>query len=141
MRYIAARVGLGAALVVGGLATAVAPASAAPTQSRPSSLVLTIASGETPADSTVVAETTLTCAPEVGGGHGYAAQACAELQAANGDFEVAMKRNPTAMCPTVYEPHWITAKGVWEGKPVSFTDYYASRCDLDAEKSLIFKGF
>ncbi|GGO87676.1 subtilase-type protease inhibitor [Wenjunlia tyrosinilytica] len=132
MRYIAARIGLGAALVMSCLTVAGSTASAAPegTDSlyAPSALVLTIGKGETAADSTVQRAVVLRCTPTAGGDHPAAEQACAELRAANGDFNALGAGNSPRICPKIWDPVVVTAQGVWQGKRVDYEETFGNSC-------------
>jgi len=61
---------------------------------------------------------TLTCDP-VGGTHPRAAEACAQLAAANGDIK-AIPYVPRP-CPPIWEPVTVTARGVWRGQVIDYT--------------------
>src|SRR5687767_11691044 len=63
----------------------------------------------TPEGASAATVLTLTCNPD-GGDHPSADAACAEIEAAQGDFE-ALPGEPTALCTFIYEPVTVTATG------------------------------
>ncbi|WP_119727513.1 SSI family serine proteinase inhibitor [Thermomonospora amylolytica] len=66
---------------------------------------------------------TLSCDP-VGGTHPDAADACADLAAANGDITRIPPAN--AVCVAVYEPVTAYASGIWNGRSVYFSKVYTN---------------
>lgn len=142
MRYIAARIGLGTALVASCLAGAVGTASAETVSSErlyaPSALVLTIAKGEDPAHSTIQRAALLRCAPTPGGDHPAAAEACAGLEAAGGDFTALSGADEDRMCTRIYSPVVVTAHGVWQGRTVSYEATFPNQCELIRAKGEVF---
>jgi hypothetical protein len=69
-------------------------------------------------------------------GHARAAKACAELDRAGGDVgRIPLK---TGMCVQVYAPVRVTARGVWDGRPVAYGHTFANRCVMAARTGSVF---
>src|SRR5437899_672322 len=114
MRHAMTGIGLGAALTLSCLAGATGAAHADSAESSrlyaPSSLVLIIGKGTDATSSAVQRAVLLRCAPTPGGDHPSPAQACADLNAAQGDFNaLAAATDPTKFCPMLWDPVVITA--------------------------------
>ncbi|NIJ13122.1 hypothetical protein FHU38_003466 [Saccharomonospora amisosensis] len=79
----------------------------------------------------------LTCEPDAGT-HPRAQQACAALDAADGDFDrlPALQRQ----CTMIYSPVRAEARGHWQGEPVRFTTEYSNPCFAGARSGGVF-GF
>ncbi|MEU6643344.1 SSI family serine proteinase inhibitor [Saccharomonospora sp. NPDC046836] len=77
----------------------------------------------------------LTCDPTAGT-HPDAAEACAALEDAGGDFS----RLPVTLqpCPMIYAPLRAEAHGRWQGEWVRFRAEYANECVADAESGGVF---
>lgn len=135
----AAALGLTAAAVGGPLTgAAVAAPDAAPSSLyAPSALVLTTGHGSGAATATPERAVTLVCAPGASGTHPAAAQACAELRGAAGDFD-ALKGDADASCTKVYDPVVVTVQGVWQGKRVSYERTFGNNCVKDAATGSVF---
>lgn len=114
-----ARAALGmAALSVGALVAAAAPASAAT-----GNLVLTIApQSPTGASKTV----TLTCGP-TGGTHPDAEAACVDLKNAFGDINRIPPQTGVG-CPAVFLPVTASASGSWDGRLVQYGKTFTNAC-------------
>ncbi|MET7614061.1 SSI family serine proteinase inhibitor [Streptomyces seoulensis] len=69
-------------------------------------------------------------------GHPKAAEACAELTAANGDFSRLGDKD--TLCTLVYAPVRARARGSWHGKPVSYDRTFGNACELRAETGDVF---
>ncbi|MFF8033674.1 MULTISPECIES: SSI family serine proteinase inhibitor [unclassified Streptomyces] len=124
------RAGLLAALVL--LACAV-PARAHTGHPSPDSrLLLTVSHGETP--SPAARGRVLHCDPP--GGHRHAADACAELAAADGRIEAIPAKD--VICPMVYAPVTAQARGTWRGRPVEYTETFPNSCMLAARTGSVF---
>lgn len=124
----AATLGLTATAVCGPLTgAALAEPAAASSLYAPSALVLTLGHGESAAAVTPERAVTLTCAPGSSGTHPAATAACAELRAAQGDFD-ALGAGADAMCTKEYAPVVVTVEGVWRGKRVSYERTFANEC-------------
>ncbi|MEU2423373.1 subtilase-type protease inhibitor [Streptomyces sp. NPDC007851] len=131
----AAALGLTAAAVCGPLTGA---AVAAPSSLyAPSALVLTTGHGSDAATATPERAVTLTCAPAPSGTHPAAAQACAELRGAGGDFDALAPRSDV-WCTKLYDPVVVTVEGVWQGKRVSYERSFGNACMRDAYGASVF---
>ncbi|MGW5650784.1 subtilase-type protease inhibitor [Streptomyces humi] len=131
----AATLGLTAVAVCGPLTGA---AVAAPSSLyAPSALVLTTGHGSDAATATPERAVTLTCAPAASGTHPAAAQACAELRGAGGDFDALAPGNDV-WCTKLYDPVVVTVEGVWQGKRVSYERSFGNACMRDAYGASVF---
>ncbi|MEU6230774.1 protease inhibitor [Streptomyces sp. NPDC047042] len=93
----------------------------------PSSLVLTTGHGHTAVAVTPERAVTLTCAPTASGTHPAASDACAELRAADGDFDALAARSGVK-CTKRYDPVVVTVQGVWRGQRVDYERTFANEC-------------
>ncbi|MEV5849461.1 subtilase-type protease inhibitor [Streptomyces sp. NPDC048179] len=131
----AATLGLTAAAVCGPLTGA---AVATPSSLyAPSALVLTTGHGSEAATATPERAVTLTCAPGASGTHPAAAQACAELRGAGGDFDALAPRTDV-WCTKLYDPVVVTVEGVWQGKRVSYEHTFGNQCMRDSYGASVF---
>ncbi|RPE46301.1 subtilisin inhibitor-like [Streptomyces sp. Ag109_O5-1] len=131
----AATLGLTAAAVCGPLTGA---AVATPSSLyAPSALVLTTGHGSEAATATPERAVTLTCAPTASGTHPAAAQACAELRGAGGDFDALTPRTDV-WCTKLYDPVVVTVEGVWQGKRVSYERTFGNACMRDTYGASVF---
>ncbi|MDX3457013.1 protease inhibitor [Streptomyces sp. ME02-8801-2C] len=103
------------------------PAPAASGLYAPSALVLTTGHGDTAAAVTPERAVTLTCAPTASGTHPAASDACAELRAADGDFDALAERSGVK-CTKRYDPVVVTVQGVWRGQRVAYERTFANEC-------------
>ncbi|MFF8833222.1 subtilase-type protease inhibitor [Streptomyces sp. NPDC015131] len=126
---------LGPMTVTGAAAEAAAPA---PRLYAPSALVLTVAQGEDAATATPLRAVTLSCSPTAGGTHPAPEEACAELRAAEGEFDRLGDDTPTVPCVKIYQPVVVTAQGTWDGRRVNFERVYGNSCMMQAEGSAVF---
>ncbi|MEV5879016.1 subtilase-type protease inhibitor [Streptomyces sp. NPDC052101] len=135
----AAALGLTAAAVCGPLigAAVAAPGAAPSSLYAPSALVLTTGHGNDAATATPERAVTLSCAPTASGTHPAAAQACAELRGAGGDF-ADLKPAPDVWCTKLYDPVVVTVQGVWQGKRVSYAATFGNSCMRDAMGGGVF---
>ncbi|KUO18240.1 protease inhibitor [Streptomyces dysideae] len=142
MRYTArwaATLGLTATAVCGPLA---GPALAAPGTTpaslyAPSALVLTVGHGDIAAMAAPDRAVVLTCAPTPSGTHPAAGAACAELRAADGDFD-ALTGRADVLCTKEYDPVVVTVDGVWQGKRVSYERAFANECVKSSHGTSLF---
>ncbi|MET7291140.1 SSI family serine proteinase inhibitor [Streptomyces griseoloalbus] len=126
----AVRAALLAALV---LLACAAPARATTGHPAPDSwLLLTVTRGETP--STAEGGTLLRCDPP--GGHRHAADACAELAAADGRITAIPAKD--VFCPMLYAPVTAHARGTWRGQPVEYAETFPNSCTLAARTGSVF---
>jgi|SRR5690606_5261783 len=113
-----------AALVAAGAAglagAAPAQADAAP-QAADSRLMLTWSEG----DGTASRSATLHCRP-AGGTHPSAADACAALESAGGDF--SSLRPSGGACTMEYRPVQVSARGHWGAEPVDYSETFSNPC-------------
>lgn len=136
----AATLSLTATAVCGSLAgTALAaPAPASPASLyAPSALVLTVGHGESAAGATPERAVTLNCAPTASGTHPAASAACAELRAADGDFDALAGRDDVP-CTREYNPVVVTVDGVWRGRRVSYERTFANECVKSSQGTSLF---
>ncbi|MGW1157905.1 SSI family serine proteinase inhibitor [Streptomyces sp. NPDC002513] len=110
-----------------------APAQAAP---RPAAtgnwLYLTVANGDD--RSRDINGTLLLCDPPQG--HSEAVEACAELDAAQGD--IGRIPPDDSFCPMLYAPVTVSARGEWDGRPVEYSHTFANTCELQARTGAVF---
>ncbi|MDQ0993690.1 SSI family serine proteinase inhibitor [Streptomyces sp. V3I7] len=79
--------------------------------------------------------TLLLCDPPLG--HAHAAEACAELDAANGDIDRIPPRTDT-LCPMIYDPVTAQARGVWKGQRVEYLKTFSNACELGVRTRSVF---
>ncbi|MFI8232780.1 SSI family serine proteinase inhibitor [Streptomyces sp. NPDC085900] len=127
--------------VRGGLLTAVlllagaapAQATAAPPHSLSGDyLYLTVTKGD--ARSSDTRGTLLMCDPPQG--HTLAAEACAELAAADGDIAALPPKD--VFCPMVYAPVTVHARGMWDGRQIEYAQTFPNRCAMSARTGSVF---
>jgi len=82
------------------------------------------------------AEAELRCEP-TGGTHAQAADACALLVSVDGDFD-ALEAPAGSVCPAIYDPVAVTAKGQWRGAPVDHVREFTNGCELRAATGPVF---
>ncbi|QGK71230.1 protease inhibitor [Allosaccharopolyspora coralli] len=123
---------LAAAAVVG---AALIPATAHAGPAEPAELSVMHLSVTNQAKITESRSTLLTCGP-AGGTHANAAQACAALDEAAGNFQDLQAQS--TQCPLIYEPVTVTAKGTWKNAPVEFTHEFANSCVLAAQTEGVY---
>jgi hypothetical protein len=95
-------------------------------------LYLTVTKGD--ARSSDTRGTLLMCAPPQG--HSRAAEACAQLAATDGDIRALPVQD--TYCPMIYAPVTTHARGQWNGRPVEYTETFASACVLAARTGAVF---
>ncbi|MFJ6843437.1 SSI family serine proteinase inhibitor [Streptomyces griseoluteus] len=69
-------------------------------------------------------------------GHPKAAEVCAELSAAEGDF--SRLGDSATLCPLIYAPVRASAHGRWNGKPVAYDRTFGNACELGAATGSVF---
>lgn len=79
----------------------------------------------------------LTCEP-AGGSHPNASSACAEILAANGDFDGLPGDSEQTMCTMEYAPVTAVAEGTWRGRPVSWQREFGNACRLRTATGTVF---
>ncbi|MCI2416711.1 SSI family serine proteinase inhibitor [Saccharopolyspora sp. K220] len=77
----------------------------------------------------------LTCEP-AGGSHPHASAACQTLDTVHGDLNLLSEGH--SMCPLVYKPVKLAAKGSWQGRPVTFEKTYSNDCVAEAATGKVF---
>ncbi|MGP4020422.1 SSI family serine proteinase inhibitor [Saccharopolyspora sp. 5N708] len=112
---------------------ALVPALANAETAGTGSMMNLTARGETRGDAFRAA--LLTCEP-AGGSHPHASAACQTLDAVNGDFNLLSGGH--SMCPLVYKPVKLTAKGNWHGRPVTFEKTFSNDCVAEAATGKVF---
>jgi len=95
-------------------------------------LSLAIASPEGP-----VKVVTLECAP-AGGNHPNPKAACADLTTADGDLN-QVGGDQTTACTLEYRPVNASARGHWEGKPISWEEEFPNNCTLATSTGTVFE--
>ncbi|MBW8794627.1 MAG: serine protease [Streptomyces sp.] len=122
------------ALLAAAALLAAGPAQAAPGGTRDGDyLYLTVTQGEN--QSGDARGTVLLCDPPQG--HSHAAEACAELAAADGDV-ARLTPAKDAMCPMVYAPVTAQARGQWNGRPVEYRETFSNSCQMAARTGPVF---
>ncbi|MEV0174773.1 SSI family serine proteinase inhibitor [Streptomyces sp. NPDC050803] len=120
------------ALGVPGAAPAQAQAQAEREAFPGNHLYLTLTTGDTHSSDT--RGTLLMCDPPQG--HSRAAEACAELAAADGD--IADLAQQDVYCPMIYAPVTAQARGEWNGRPVEYTQTFSNACEMGARTGAVF---
>ncbi|MFG2195700.1 SSI family serine proteinase inhibitor [Streptomyces sp. NPDC048639] len=105
-----------------------------PQDPEPSEGVLLTVSGSS---DTWIRGVRLQCSPEPGGPHPHAAEACAELERAQGD-PGALTGEP-ALCSRRFDPVTASAKGTYMGKSVAWRKTFANACELSAATGHVFR--
>lgn len=128
-----AKAARGCLLAAFALLAGAAPAGAAAWPAAQDSwLYLTVAPQES--RTAAPASALLLCDPPRG--HARAAEACAELAAADG--HIGAVRHRDAHCPMVYAPVTAHAHGQWRGRPVDYTETFPNRCVMEARTGSVF---
>jgi hypothetical protein len=78
----------------------------------------------------------LACEP-AGGSHPNASRACANIVAAQGDFDELADDGTTA-CTMEYQPVVAIAEGTWRGEPVSWQREFGNGCTLRTATGTVF---
>jgi Subtilisin inhibitor-like len=99
---------------------------------KATSLTLTIATPEGDPKSV-----RLTCGPP-DGSHPAAARACAELQAAQGDFDELRGAADATPCTMEYLPVTASAEGTWRGEAVTWKKEFGNACSLRTATGTVF---
>lgn len=106
--------------------------TASATSSSPSKLTLTVGAPNGP---TITVK--LHCAPP-GGSHPQPKPACAELVAAEGDFDALGGNQELMACTMEYRPVVASARGNWEGHPVYWKHKYSNNCTKLSATGTVF---
>jgi hypothetical protein len=78
--------------------------------------------------------TLLLCDPPQG--HGRAAEACAQLDSADGDIDALPLAD--VYCPMLYAPVTVQARGQWNGRPVEYRRTFSNGCVMRARTGAVF---
>ncbi|WP_199546508.1 SSI family serine proteinase inhibitor [Streptomyces sp. N35] len=130
--HVAALVTLAAALATTVPAHAV-PASTDDPEPAPRPGVFLTVSGS---DNTWIRGLKLMCAPEPSGHHPHAAEACAAIDAVDGDLDELPGRDP--LCTKEYDPVTVTAAGTHRGQDIAWHRTYANDCLRHAMTDPVF---
>ncbi|MGG7568883.1 SSI family serine proteinase inhibitor [Streptomyces sirii] len=85
-----------------------------------------------PLDESVLLE----CNPP-GGAHPQAGKACAALNRVNGDLR-KLKANAGSVCPKIYQPVTVVARGEWKGRNVLYRKVFGNECELQSATGAVF---
>ena len=108
------------------------PAQAGAQEAFPGNwLYLTVTRGDARSSDT---RGTLLCSPPQG--HSRAAEACAELDAVDGDIRAL--RPAGIYCPMIYAPVTAHARGEWNGRPVAYTETFSNGCVMGGRTGAVF---
>jgi hypothetical protein len=128
----AVRVGLLAAAAL--LFAGAVPAQATTRDPNPGSwLFLTVTRGHAQAGTT---RGTLLLCDHQPRGHTLAAEACADLEAADGDIGALPPKD--VYCPMVYAPVTAQARGEWHGRHVQYTQTFSNGCVMAGRTGSVF---
>ncbi|MBC2902064.1 SSI family serine proteinase inhibitor [Streptomyces cupreus] len=115
------------------LVLAAVPAHSAERETFPGNwLYLTLTTGNARSGDT--RGTLLMCNPPLG--HASAAEACAELAAVEGDIDRMTQKD--TLCPMIYAPVSVKARGHWNGRPVEYRRTFDSACRMEAWTGVVF---
>ncbi|MET8327550.1 SSI family serine proteinase inhibitor [Streptomyces sp. NPDC005181] len=123
-----------ASLTAAALAAPVLMSPPAHAESRGAILFLTVSGS----DNTWIRGIGLQCPASSQSIYPKAAQACAALDKAEGDFN-RLPGNPQ-LCPMIYDPVTVTAHGTYNGHRVNWQRTYPSACAMEAAAGPVF-GF
>ncbi|SDN46309.1 Subtilisin inhibitor-like [Allokutzneria albata] len=129
-----------AALSGAALLASVTTASATPAPVElvaPSALTLTVTHDGITSEAPKVA--LLNCSLPAVSTHPKTADACRDLQLAQGDFAKLNPSGRRAACTMEYDPFEVTATGTWRGKPVTHKATYANPCVLAASTGAVYR--
>ncbi|MGW7075101.1 SSI family serine proteinase inhibitor [Streptomyces sp. NPDC054871] len=79
----------------------------------------------------------LDCVTQRPAHHPHAAEACAAIDKAHGDFD-ALPAKP-GICTKQYAPVTVSATGVHRGKPVSWHKRYGNACEMEYSTGAVFR--
>ncbi|MER5966813.1 SSI family serine proteinase inhibitor [Streptomyces sp. NPDC002057] len=69
--------------------------------------------------------------------HPHRAEACAALDAADGDFD-RLPGQPGARCTAEHSPVTLSARGTYQGRSVDWTRTYGNPCQANAQTGAVF---
>ncbi|AZM51401.1 protease inhibitor SIL-V5 [Streptomyces sp. WAC 01529] len=96
-------------------------------------LILTVSGSE----DTWIRGVLLRCRPEPMGPHPHAAEACAAIDRAKGNFD-RLPDDPH-LCTKQYDPVTVSATGTHRNRSVSWHKTYANACEMDADTGYVFR--
>ncbi|MFC8126928.1 SSI family serine proteinase inhibitor [Streptomyces sp. NPDC057302] len=79
----------------------------------------------------------LDCVTQRPAHHPHAADACAAIDKAHGDFD-ALAAKP-GMCTKQYAPVTVSATGSHRGRPVSWNKTFGNACEMDLSTGAVFR--
>lgn len=138
MTYFKQATAVRGALLAAAALVAACPAPAAQAAARDAHsgnwLYLTVTRGDTRSGD--MRGTLLLCDPPLG--HAHAAEACAELEAADGDIG-SLRANADAVCPMIYAPVTVRVFGQWHGRTVQNEKTFSNSCAMEAGTGEVFR--
>ncbi|MFF0287864.1 SSI family serine proteinase inhibitor [Streptomyces sp. NPDC005262] len=121
-----------ASLTAAALAAPLLMSPTAHADSRETVLLLTVSGSE----NTWIRGIALQCPATSQGHHPRAAEACAALDGAGGDFD-RLPGDPH-LCPLIHDPVTVTAKGMYDGGTVDWQHTYPNACAMEAAAGPVF---
>ncbi|MFB7308566.1 SSI family serine proteinase inhibitor [Streptomyces sp. NPDC056192] len=121
-----------ASLTAAALAAPLLMSPTAHADSRETVLFLTVSGSE----NTWIRGIALQCPATPEGHYPRAAEACAALDEAGGDFD-RLPGDPH-LCPLIHDPVTVTAKGTYDGDPVDWQRTYPNACVMEAAAGPVF---
>ncbi|GAA3089296.1 SSI family serine proteinase inhibitor [Streptomyces rectiviolaceus] len=79
----------------------------------------------------------LDCVTQRPGHHPHAAEACAAIDGAGGDFDALPAKS--GICTKQYAPVTVSATGTHRGKPVSWNKTYGNACEMGYATGAVFR--
>jgi hypothetical protein len=79
----------------------------------------------------------LDCEAQPPGRHPNAAEACAAIDAAGGDFDALPAKD--GICTKQYAPVTVSATGLHRGRPVSWHKTYGNACEMGYSTGAVFR--
>lgn len=121
-----------ASLTAAALAAPLLMSPTAHADSRETLLFLTVSGSE----NTWIRGIALECPDTSEGHHPRAAEACAALDEAGGDFDT-LPGDPH-LCPLIHDPVTVTAKGTYNSDTVDWQHTYPNACAMEAAAGPVF---
>ncbi|MFF0047263.1 subtilase-type protease inhibitor [Streptomyces sp. NBC_00121] len=121
-----------ASLTAAALAAPLLMSPTAHADSRETVLFLTVSGSE----NTWIRGIALQCPATPQGHHPRAAEVCAALDEAGGDFD-RLPGDPH-LCPLILDPVTVTAKGTYDGDTVDWQRTYPNACAMEAAAGPVF---
>ncbi|MFE7789354.1 SSI family serine proteinase inhibitor [Streptomyces sp. NPDC057460] len=100
----------------------------------PESILFLTVSGS---ENTWIRGVALQCPATSQGHHPKAAEVCAALDEAGGDFD-RLPGDPH-LCPLIHDPVTVTAKGMYDGDTVDWQRTYPNACAMEAAAGPVFE--